>query len=83
MIVREVKFHCQTCNMDLITLDRITIFFKYCINREIRKYRRHVKKGHEVVTTESFVLYEDGMITRINVDDSVSKHILENEIIIP
>ena len=83
MILKELRYYCQTCNIELITLDRITLLFKYCLNREIRKYRRHVKKGYEVVTIESFVLYEDGMITRINVDDYISKHILENEIIIP
>jgi len=80
MIQRELEYGCDTCNIELVVIDMLSIDRDQCLKPNMKKLSKHRKKGHKITNEFKDIFYDDGKSLRCN--DHITKHLLMNDLVI-
>ena len=82
MFYKELEYRCVTCNIELIVIDSIFLTHRKYVYNNLRKLRKHRKKGHKIISNYRSVFHDVNGFMSIPYNDVVTKYILENGMII-
>lgn len=78
MLINVCEHYCKTCDSVLLTLDCISIEQKLMMKKQVRKYWKHVRKHHDIITRNYFIYLDEPFQIRVNPNDNVTRFVLDS-----